>query len=103
MVFDDTYVRKLPPDYKGLVVSMIKAQSPAATAKLEMGDVITQFNNEPITDLASFEKDVKAFRQDKPKEALVLVVLRGSVHADDPHRAAPAVDQIVDIGFAFQR
>jgi len=76
MVFEDTYVRKLPPDYKGLVVSIIKPQSPAATAKLEPNDVITQFNSQPITDLATFEKDYQEFRKDKPKEAIVLVVLR---------------------------
>jgi serine protease Do len=76
IVFEDTYVRKLAADYKGLVVSMIKPQSPAATAKLEPNDVITQFNAEPITDLEKFKKDYQEFRKDKPKEAIVLVVLR---------------------------
>jgi serine protease Do len=76
MVWEDTYVRKLPSDFKGLVVNVIKPQSPAMTAKLEPNDVITQFNSAPITDLASFEKDYKAYRQDKPKDAIVLVVLR---------------------------
>jgi serine protease Do len=76
MVFEDTYFRKLPADYKGLVVSIIKPQSPAATGKLEPNDVITQFNNQPITDLAAFEKEYQAFRKDKPKDAIVLVVLR---------------------------
>ena len=76
MVLEDAYVRKLPLDYKGLVVSIIKPQSPAATAKLEPNDLITQFNNEPITDLATFKKDYQEFRKDKPKEAIVLVVLR---------------------------
>jgi len=76
MVFEDTYVRKLPEDYKGLVVSIIKPSSPAATAKLEPNDVITQFNTETITDLDAFKKQYEAFRKEKPKEAIVLVVLR---------------------------
>jgi serine protease Do len=76
MVFDDTYFRKLPADTKGLVVSLIKPSSPASTGKLESNDIITQFNNEPVTDLDKFETDYKAFRKDKPKEAIVLVVLK---------------------------
>lgn len=76
MVWEDTYVRKLPADFKGLVVSLIKPQGPAANAKLEGNDVITQFNSEPVTSLDQFEKDYKAFRKDKPKEAIVLVVLK---------------------------
>jgi serine protease Do len=76
MVFEDTYVRKLPMSYKGLVVSIIKPQSAAATAKLEPNDVITQFNSEPIKDLEQFKAEYRKFRKEKPKEAIVLVVLR---------------------------
>jgi S1-C subfamily serine protease len=76
LVFEDTYVRKLPPDYKGLVVSMIKPSSPAASAKLENNDVITQFNAQPVTTLDQFQSDYKQYRKDKPKDAVVLVVLR---------------------------
>jgi serine protease Do len=76
LVFEDTYVRKLPPDYKGLVVSMIKPASPAASAKLENNDVITQFNAQPVTTLDQFQNDYKQYRKDKPKDAVVLVVLR---------------------------
>ncbi len=76
MVFEDTYMRKLAPDYKGLVVSIIKPQSPAATGKLLPNDLITQFNSQPITTLDQFKTDYKAFRKEKPKEAIVLVVLR---------------------------
>src|SRR5262249_34661322 len=76
MVWEDTYSNKLTSDFKGLVVQVIKPQSPAASAKLAPGDIITQFNSAPITDLSGFEKDYKAYRQDKPKDAIVLVVLR---------------------------
>ena len=76
MVFEDTYVRKLSADYKGLVVSIIKPQSAAATAKLEPNDVITQFNSEPVKNLDQFKTDYQKFRKDKPKDAIVLVVLR---------------------------
>jgi serine protease Do len=76
IVFEDTYVRKQPPDLKGVVISLIKPQSAAATAKLQINDLVTQFNNTPITDLDQFEKDYKAFRKEKPNDAIVLVVLR---------------------------
>src|SRR5207302_5628448 len=49
MVFEDTYLRKLAPDYKGLIVSVIKPQSAAANDKLEPNYVMTQFNPQPIS------------------------------------------------------
>ena len=46
------------------------------TNKLEPNDVITQFNSQAIVNLDQFKEDYQKFRKDKPKEALVLVVLR---------------------------
>jgi serine protease Do len=76
MVFMDTYVRKLAPDAKGVVVSVIKPQSSSQAAKLQGNDLITEMNGAPVEDLEQFKKDLEAFRKDKPREALVLVVLR---------------------------
>jgi S1-C subfamily serine protease len=76
LVFDDTYIRHQPRDLKALAVGLIKPSSAAANAKLSPGDLITQFNNTPVESLEQFEKDYKAFRGDKPHEAIVLVVLK---------------------------
>jgi serine protease Do len=76
MVFMDTYVRKLAPDAKGVVVSIIKPQSSAAAAKLQGNDLITEMNGEPVENLEQFKTALEAIRKDKPRDALVLVVLR---------------------------
>lgn len=76
MVFMDTYVRKLQPDAKGVVVAVIKPQSSAAAAKLQGNDLITEMNGEPVENLKQFKESLEAIRKDKPGEALVLVVIR---------------------------
>ena len=76
MVFMDTYIRKLAPDAKGVVVSIIKPQSSAAAAKLQSNDLITEMNGEPVADLEQFKKAFEEIRNAKAKDALVLVVLR---------------------------
>ena len=76
MVFMDTYVRKLQPDAKGVVVSIIKPQSSAAAAKLQANDLITEMNGEPVENLEKFKKAFEEIRKEKAKDALVLVVLR---------------------------
>ena len=76
MVFMDTYVRKLQPDAKGVVVSIIKPQSSAAAAKLQGNDLITEMNGQPVENLAQFTKALEEIRKEKASEALVLVVLR---------------------------
>ncbi|MDB5171652.1 MAG: serine peptidase [Phycisphaerales bacterium] len=76
LVFQDTYVRKLPADQKGVIVAMQRPQSASQSAGLQGNDLITRLNNNPVTDIAEFEKLYKATRKDKPHEALVLVVRR---------------------------
>ena len=76
MVFMDTYVRKLQPDAKGVVVAIIKPQSSAAAAKLQGNDLITEMNGQPVENLEQFKKAFEEIRKEKAKEALVLVVLR---------------------------
>jgi S1-C subfamily serine protease len=76
VVFMDTYARHLKADAKGVIVAMIRPQSAAANARLQMNDMITELNREPVTDVDQFRKVYEAFRKDKPKEAVVMVVLR---------------------------
>jgi S1-C subfamily serine protease len=76
VVFTDTYTRRLKPDAKGVIVSLIRPQSAAQSAGLQMNDMITELNREPVTDVDAFRKQYEAFRKDKPKEAVVMVVLR---------------------------
>jgi serine protease Do len=80
-IFNDFYARKLlgpdgKPTKSGVVVDFIKQSSSAATASLQREDFVTQINNQPVTDLASFKSAYESFRKDKPKDALVLQVLR---------------------------
>jgi S1-C subfamily serine protease len=76
MVFVDRYVRKLDDDAKGVVVALIKPQSSAASAKLQREDLVQEMNGKAVTDLKQFQSDYKALRKEKPREAIVLVVLR---------------------------
>ncbi|MBC8108597.1 MAG: PDZ domain-containing protein [Anaerolineae bacterium] len=76
LVFEDTYARKQPADLKGVIVTMIKPNSAAASAKLAREDIITQFNSMPVSDVDQFESTYKAFRSEKPKEAIVLVIMK---------------------------
>lgn len=75
-VFIDLYRKKLPPDTKGVIVDFVKQSSQAATARLARGDLVTQMNGQPVTDLASFRAAYEAFRKERPKEAIVLQVNR---------------------------
>jgi S1-C subfamily serine protease len=76
MVFTDTYSRRLPADAKGVIVALIRPQSAAESGGLKMNDLIKELNREPVTDVDAFQKSYEAFRKDKPKEAVVMVVLR---------------------------
>ncbi len=76
LVFNDTYRQHMPADSKGVVVALIKPAGAAETGKLRNGDVISQLNGKQVTDLEQFKADYEAFRKDKPKEAVVLVVTR---------------------------
>ena len=76
LVFTDTYARKLPSDFKGVIVDVERPQSNAASGGLHPGDIIISMNNNPITDIGEFEKSYKALRKDHPHEPIVLVVQR---------------------------
>ena len=76
IVFIDTYVRKLPSEQKGVVVALIKPQSSAASARLQREDLITEMNGKPVDSLDAFKTAYEALRKDKPRDPLVLVVVR---------------------------
>jgi S1-C subfamily serine protease len=78
LVFIDRYQRRLKDDAKGVVVTLIKPQSAAQSAKLGMNDMITEMNGQPVASVEEFQKGYEAIRKEKPREALVLVVQRES-------------------------
>ncbi|HRK29465.1 MAG TPA: PDZ domain-containing protein [Tepidisphaeraceae bacterium] len=74
--FQDTYSRKQPANMEGVVVALTKREGAAAAARLEMGDIVTTLNGESVKDLDQFEAAYKALRSDKPREPVVVVVLK---------------------------
>lgn len=77
LVFNDIYNLKLPPDQKGVIVSLLRQQGAAQTGGLHRDDVITKLDNEPVTEIDQFKKTYESLRKDKPKEAIVMEVRRG--------------------------
>lgn len=76
LVFGDTYIRKLAADHKGVLVALVKPQSASENARLKREDVITEINGTPVTDVNQFKTEYQKLRKDKPRDAVVLVVLR---------------------------
>jgi serine protease Do len=76
VVFDDTYLRKLPADQKGVVIALVKPAGAAQSAKLSRGDLVTKINQSDVTDIEQFKKEYEQFRKEKPREAVVLSVIR---------------------------
>lgn len=77
LVFEDLYARRLKPDTKGVMVALIKPNSSSQTGKLQNGDVITKLNQTDIEGLDQFKSQYETIRKDRPREAVVLEVLRG--------------------------
>ena len=75
-VFVDTYARHLPADAKGVIVAVLRPQSSAESGGLHNGDMVQRLNGEVVTDVDDFKKSYEQLRKDKPKERVVLVVLR---------------------------
>jgi S1-C subfamily serine protease len=76
LVFIDTYTLKLKPDAKGLMVTIVKPESSAATGRLRPNDLVTQMNGQPVTDLESFKTSYADVRKTHPSDAVVMVVRR---------------------------
>ncbi|HSU67125.1 MAG TPA: PDZ domain-containing protein [Tepidisphaeraceae bacterium] len=78
LVFNDIYSQKLPLDQKGVIVSLMRPQGAAQNGQLHREDVITKIDNEAVTDIDQFKKTYEQIRKERPKEAIVLEVHRGS-------------------------
>lgn len=95
IVFDDTYLRKLPAEQKGVVVALIKPASAAQAGELQVGDLVTKLNQTDVTGVDQFEKEYKEFRKAKPREAIVLEVIRQAqdkiIRIEPPREDAPPV------------
>lgn len=76
VVFVDTYARRLPPDAKGVIVALLRPQGSAESGGLKDSDMIQRLNGEPVTDVDEFRDAYEKLRADKPREDVVLVVLR---------------------------
>ena len=64
----------VPSNTKGIVVAQVVAGSPAAQAGLQQGDVITQVDNQPITDDSTLGR---VLATKKPGDTISLTVQRG--------------------------
>jgi Do/DeqQ family serine protease len=62
------------PEAKGVLVSKVDQRSPAARAGLRKGDVIIEFNREPIEDISNFQTAVKKISKG---DQVMLRVIRG--------------------------
>ena len=76
LVFVDAYARKLEPDTTGVVVALVRPQSAAQTARMENNDMVVELNGKTIKKLDEFVSQYKEFREKRPTEAVVMVVLR---------------------------
>lgn len=76
LVFVDTYVRRLAAETEGVIVQFVRPQSAASSAQLQMNDLVTEINGSAVKDVEQFKREYEQFRKEKPKEAVVLVVLR---------------------------
>jgi S1-C subfamily serine protease len=88
MVILDRYGLKLKKSEKnGVLVTVLKEGSSAASAGLHPYDMITQVNGEPVTSLENFKTTYEDFRQAHAHDAIVLVVHRGG--SDETIRIEP--------------
>ncbi len=79
MVMLDRYGLKLKKsDKDGVLVTVLKEGSSAASAELHPNDMITQVNGQPVTDLATFKSTYEAFRKEHEHQAIVMLVHRGN-------------------------
>lgn len=77
LVFEDRYDRRLPNDFKGVLVALVKPGSSAQSGHLQINDLITQLNRKPVENLEDFKKQYQEFRKTNKRDAVVLEVLRG--------------------------
>jgi serine protease Do len=66
----------LPADVNGIVITHVAANSPAAQASLQPGDVITHFDGRPIHDATLLQSQIASM---KPGTRVPLAVLRAGI------------------------
>jgi S1-C subfamily serine protease len=76
VTFTDTYRRHVAASTSGVVVALLRPQASAQAAHLEMYDLISQMNGNPVTDLDEFKRDYQQFRKTRPGDPVVLEVTR---------------------------
>ena len=72
-------VNTMEPIADGIPVSQIVVDSPANMAGLLPGDIVTHFNNIPVTDLDSFSQNLDSL---SPGDSIVLTIQRQFVTSD---------------------
>ena len=72
-------VNTMEPVADGIPVSQIVVDSPANIAGLLPGDIVTHFNNIPVTDLDSFSQNLDSL---SPGDSIVLTIQRQFVTSD---------------------
>jgi serine protease Do len=55
---------RLPAGVKGVVVAQVAPGSPAEDAGLMRGDIIQKVNDQPVTDMASFQRQLSSMKKD---------------------------------------
>lgn len=78
LVFDDTYIRKLPAKQPGVMVALIKSGAPVSlgSTPLMVGYIITKLNDQKVVDAASFQKQLHTAIQKAAGGDLVFVVIK---------------------------
>ncbi len=78
LVFDDTYLRKLPAKQTGVMVVLIKNGAPASLGNtpLMVGYIITKLNDQPVINAVSFQKQLHDAVKKAAGGDLVFVVIK---------------------------
>jgi serine protease Do len=76
MVFLDSFALHLKPDTHGVIVTIVKPESSAASGHLHMGDLVIDLDGQPVTGLDEFKTAYAQFRKAQPHDPVVMVVRR---------------------------
>jgi serine protease Do len=64
---------KIKDSVKGVVITGVEAQSPAADKRLNAGDVVVEVSQEAVADTDALQKRVDQLKKEGRKSALLLV------------------------------
>ncbi len=79
IAFEDRVAQKLDDNQPGVLIDDISSGSWAALSSLMTGDLITAVDQQPVADVADFEKTMKAIAGTQPK-SIVFNIVRGIHH-----------------------